>query len=107
MEYSTEKKCMELICKASELCNEAVCTQSKTRRNELLQQASNYEEEACILAAHQEAIDNNNPTYKDPKTGFKVMTEAALLERGHCCGNGCRHCPYGDDNEPRNTRPSE
>lgn len=26
--------------------------------------------------------------------GFIVLTEAYHLERGHCCGNGCRHCPY-------------
>ncbi len=23
-----------------------------------------------------------------------VMTERYHLERGDCCGNGCRHCPY-------------
>lgn len=23
-----------------------------------------------------------------------VLTEQYLLERGHCCGEGCRHCPY-------------
>jgi hypothetical protein len=23
-----------------------------------------------------------------------VLTEAYLLRRGNCCGNGCRHCPY-------------
>lgn len=26
--------------------------------------------------------------------GFVVFTEAFLLRRGTCCGNGCRHCPY-------------
>lgn len=26
--------------------------------------------------------------------GLIVMTEHYLLERGFCCGNGCRHCPY-------------
>lgn len=25
-----------------------------------------------------------------------VLTEKYLLERGYCCGNGCRHCPYSD-----------
>ena len=24
-----------------------------------------------------------------------VFTEAYHLKRGHCCENGCRHCPYG------------
>ncbi|MEO9022361.1 MAG: DUF5522 domain-containing protein [Ginsengibacter sp.] len=23
-----------------------------------------------------------------------VLTEKYLLERGYCCGKGCRHCPY-------------
>lgn len=27
--------------------------------------------------------------------GRWVMTEFYLLQRGYCCGNGCRHCAYG------------
>lgn len=27
--------------------------------------------------------------------GYKVFTEKYHLDRGYCCGNGCRHCPYG------------
>ncbi|HEV7332077.1 MAG TPA: DUF5522 domain-containing protein [Flavisolibacter sp.] len=26
--------------------------------------------------------------------GRVVFTSKYLLERGYCCGNGCRHCPY-------------
>jgi Family of unknown function (DUF5522) len=26
--------------------------------------------------------------------GFIVLTEKYHLEKGVCCGNGCRHCPY-------------
>lgn len=26
--------------------------------------------------------------------GFIVLTAKYHLERGTCCGNGCRHCPY-------------
>lgn len=26
--------------------------------------------------------------------GYVVLTEKYHLERGHCCGNGCRHCPF-------------
>lgn len=26
--------------------------------------------------------------------GFIVLTEGYHLNRGHCCGNGCKHCPY-------------
>ena len=26
--------------------------------------------------------------------GYRIMTEKYLKERGYCCGNGCKHCPY-------------
>jgi hypothetical protein len=26
-----------------------------------------------------------------------VFTAAYHLRRGYCCGNGCRHCPYGHE----------
>ena len=26
--------------------------------------------------------------------GLITFTANYLLERGYCCGNGCRHCPY-------------
>ena len=30
--------------------------------------------------------------------GLMVLTAKFLLDRGYCCGNGCRHCPYhGED----------
>ena len=28
------------------------------------------------------------------ENGLFVFTEKYLKERGYCCGNGCRHCPY-------------
>jgi len=31
--------------------------------------------------------------YKE--NGFFVFTEFYHILRGHCCGNGCRHCAYG------------
>lgn len=27
--------------------------------------------------------------------GFMVFTEKYHLNRGYCCKNGCKHCPYG------------
>lgn len=36
--------------------------------------------------------------------GFVVLTEKYHLERGHCCGNGCRHCPYEYENVPEPRR---
>ncbi|MFL5743846.1 MAG: DUF5522 domain-containing protein [Niastella sp.] len=29
-----------------------------------------------------------------------VLTAQYHLERGHCCGNGCRHCPFEYVNVP-------
>lgn len=26
--------------------------------------------------------------------GYIVLTAKYHLDRGYCCGNGCRHCPY-------------
>ncbi|WP_257574810.1 DUF5522 domain-containing protein [Hydrobacter penzbergensis] len=34
-----------------------------------------------------------------------VLTEKYHLEKGYCCGNGCRHCPFNYEAvpEPRRT----
>lgn len=31
------------------------------------------------------------------ENGLMVLTAKFLLDRGYCCGNGCRHCPYPKD----------
>lgn len=36
--------------------------------------------------------------------GLVVLTEKYHLERGYCCGNGCRHCPYGHERVPEPKR---
>ena len=48
-----------------------------------------------IQSAHKEAVQSGKPGYIDPQSGLFVMTEAYLRSRGRCCGNGCRHCPFG------------
>ncbi|QEC41276.1 DUF5522 domain-containing protein [Pseudobacter ginsenosidimutans] len=37
--------------------------------------------------------------------GYVVLTAKFHLDRGRCCGNGCKHCPYDYMNvpEPRRT----
>jgi Family of unknown function (DUF5522) len=30
--------------------------------------------------------------------GFVVFTAKYHLQKGTCCGNGCRHCPYAYEN---------
>ena len=44
---------------------------------------------------HSQAILKGQKSYEDSATGFTVFTELFHLERGTCCGNQCRHCPYG------------
>ena len=36
--------------------------------------------------------------------GLVVFTEKYLRERGYCCGNGCKHCPYGYEMVPEPKR---
>jgi hypothetical protein len=33
----------------------------------------------------------------DPDCGLFVLTASYLEQRGWCCGQGCRHCPYPPD----------
>jgi|JI102314A2RNA_FD_contig_41_6453155_length_474_multi_1_in_0_out_0_1 hypothetical protein len=30
--------------------------------------------------------------------GYWVFTAKYLLDRGYCCNNGCKHCPYNKAN---------
>ena len=34
------------------------------------------------------------------ENGLVVFTAKYLLERGYCCGSGCKHCPYNYDAVP-------
>ncbi len=43
----------------------------------------------------QEGID-----YYIDENGLLVFTEKFHLERGICCGRGCKHCPYDYENVP-------
>ncbi|WP_089758296.1 DUF5522 domain-containing protein [Chitinophaga terrae (ex Kim and Jung 2007)] len=36
--------------------------------------------------------------------GYMVFTEKFHLERGYCCGNGCKHCPYNYEKVPEPKR---
>ena len=33
--------------------------------------------------------------------GLMVLTAQFLRERGYCCNNDCRNCPYPKDNKPQ------
>ena len=60
---------------------------------------------AMAKAMHRAALRTQPPrdTYIDPDTGYSVFTQA-FLKRRPCCGNGCRHCPWGHMNVPGKRR---
>lgn len=45
----------------------------------------------------------NEPDYYF-ENGLLVYTAAYHLKRGHCCGSGCRHCPYEPRHSEGNTK---
>ena len=49
-----------------------------------------------IRRRHDTAVAAGAQTSADPATGYQVFTAAYLLDRGYCCGSGCRHCPYDE-----------
>jgi cob(I)alamin adenosyltransferase len=57
-----------------------------------------------IEELHALAVQKGSISYTDPTTGFTVFTELAHLRRGTCCGNQCRHCPYGWENTANGTK---
>lgn len=54
---------------------------------------------------HSRACAEGRDTYIDPASGYQVLTSNALLKQGRCCGNSCRHCPYGRFNVPGVDKP--
>lgn len=55
-------------------------------------------------ALHDEACARGETIYTDPDTGYVVFTRLGLLERGKCCGAGCRHCPFEHASVPMERR---
>jgi len=55
---------------------------------------ADHPDRSRILAAHAAAMAAGEPGYPDPATGLFVLTARQLADRGTCCGQGCRHCPY-------------
>ncbi|MES1215324.1 MAG: DUF5522 domain-containing protein [Bacteroidota bacterium] len=51
----------------------------------------------------KELIENIHYYINDD--GLIVLTEQYHLEKGFCCGIGCKHCPYKYENveEPKRT----
>lgn len=53
------------------------------------------EKEPPYKALHDEAVAKGKDFYTDPDTGYMVFTALHHEKRGYCCMSGCRHCPYG------------
>jgi hypothetical protein len=49
---------------------------------------------ATGVREHRRAVEAGDPGYTDPASGLFVMTSQYLSDRGYCCEQGCRHCPY-------------
>ena len=47
---------------------------------------------------------NEEEDYYFNSDGLVVFTAEYLLQRGYCCGNGCRNCPYDYKNVPEPKR---
>lgn len=45
-----------------------------------------------------------NTDYYFNESGLMVLTTKYLLDRGYCCGNGCKHCPYDYEAVPEPKR---
>ncbi len=43
---------------------------------------------------NEKPLDKNNQDDYYIENGKYVFTATFLLKRGYCCNNGCRHCPY-------------
>lgn len=53
-----------------------------------------------IRILHSAAVARHLDMYIDPESGYPAFTKI-FLERRDCCGNGCRHCPWGHVNVPK------
>lgn len=54
-----------------------------------------------IYKLYVEELNKKQPQSFYYEDGKMIMTEQYHLERGYCCGSGCRHCPYNHINVPK------
>mgnify|MGYP006079411075 CR=1 FL=1 len=48
--------------------------------------------------------DMESSDYYLSDDGYIVFTEKYHLNRGYCCKNGCKHCPYGFNKDKPNLK---
>ena len=103
METKTCERCGESFdCRAGNIV-QCWCSQvqvSATVREYLAGQSADCICASCLaelekeLGRQPETLQKGVHYYHTPE-GYTVFTRLFLLQRGYCCGNGCRHCPYG------------
>ncbi|XP_051549816.1 uncharacterized protein C1orf53 homolog isoform X1 [Myxocyprinus asiaticus] len=93
------------VCNARTPCSQQTASESESDSNSRAKNTNMIydtrtfsENDSLIHKLHREACKNQERTYIDPTTGYKVFTEFAHRKRGRCCGSACRHCPYGQVN---------
>lgn len=57
------------------------------------------------LRLHALACQKGQPGYMDPGSGKFALSSFYLTRQGHCCGQGCRHCPWPADAQRKAGRP--
>lgn len=60
-----------------------------------------------IVRIHEAACRRQDTGYIDPVSGLFVLSAWYLAQRGYCCGTGCRHCPYSEEEQLRAHRPTK
>ncbi|WP_080602339.1 DUF5522 domain-containing protein [Bdellovibrio bacteriovorus] len=60
-----------------------------------------------IEELHRTACESGKDSYVDPATGYTVFTEFFHMKRGHCCGSGCRHCPWKKNSQKSPNEPTD
>ena len=56
-----------------------------------------YFKERCKMKSNDDNFIEGIHFYYN-ENNYIVFTEKYHIQRGYCCGNGCRHCPYNYEN---------
>ncbi|USH04135.1 hypothetical protein K6Q96_10785 [Grimontia kaedaensis] len=77
--------CLCKTCLAKHINEKLESLYQEYSTNDLIRLAKPYREQKELVEGLDYTIER----------GFYVFSAWYHLRRGSCCGNGCRHCPYG------------
>lgn len=72
-----------------------------------MQDADNYKKSSISKGCEQDPSlpgEQEVANYYFNEKGLLTFTSKYLLDRGYCCGNGCKHCPYDYEAVPEARR---